>query len=106
MSDETKTTGRATSEELDALHGMTARAIRKAIARYENGEVLDKNGNAKAVPASLIAQATQFLKINSVDRPQLPNVDDDQEAELNDVFDMIQGTGTHGQPLGGKHDER
>lgn len=80
-------TGRATDEQLDALHALLAETLLAEFNRYiEKGE---------GVPPQFFAQVLKWLKDNGIDAPSRAVKLRDRLAESMPDFDDPDGPSTH-----------
>lgn len=60
---------RATSEEVDELHGLTCRMLLKMLKAADEMKLVDHEGVVVMPPPALLAQSIKFLLANGIDRP-------------------------------------
>lgn len=66
---------RASEKALEDLHNQIANGYTTEIAKYRNGDYLDKEGAPLPIPAALLAGAARFLKDNRIDTPEDDSAD-------------------------------
>lgn len=84
-------TGRATSDALDALHGLLTDTLVEQIRTATRAR--DEHGNPMPVPSALLAQAIKFLKDNGIDSPaKARKVSDVLSKAMPNWSDEVHGT--------------
>lgn len=78
MGHENKPNQTASQDTLNKLHDMAAQTYMDLLEKYNNGEVLDTNGNPKPPPANLLTSLSKFLKDNRTDIPSKADDGDEQ----------------------------